>query len=140
MILVDSNIIIYAINESSSKHYAAKEFIESKADNLCVAHQNLLESYRVLTYPNYPNPMSPAKAYTALASLLDLGVGVVCPRENTVVKALRYASQHNVSFNKIFDVYLYFTALDNGVYSIATENTKDFEDFEGLEVINPFSV
>ena len=57
-----------------------------------------------------------------------------------MVKALRYASQHNVSFNKIFDVYLYFTALDNGVYSIGTENTKDFEDFEGLEVINPFSV
>lgn len=36
--LVDSNILIYAINSSSPKHRMAQEFLQTQANNIVIAH------------------------------------------------------------------------------------------------------
>ena len=47
--LVDTNILVYAINLSASKHELARNFLRNEFQNVVIAHQNILESLRVLT-------------------------------------------------------------------------------------------
>lgn len=53
--LIDSNILIYAINLDSPKSKIAQEFLKENLDNLEITHQNILESIRILTHPKFSN-------------------------------------------------------------------------------------
>lgn len=46
--------------------------------------------------------------------------------------------KYNLSSDLVFDACLTATAISNNVYSIATDNVKDFKNFE-IDIINPFS-
>lgn len=78
--LIDTNIIIYAINSASSKHHLAKEFLARQQDNLIVAHQNILEAIRVLTHPKCSFPMSFSAAEKAVTAIANAAT-IIAPTE-----------------------------------------------------------
>ena len=137
MILVDTNVLVYSMNVASSKFRKAKEFLVLNEGKICVAQQNLIEAYRVLT--SKQAGLSPLEVGLKLSRIVKIFRKIIFPTENTWKKTLEFARKRAIISSKIFDVYLYFTALDNGVKVIATENVKDFEGLKGLEVVNPFS-
>lgn len=49
--LIDSNILVYAINILSPKHKKAQNFLQENITKLEIAHQNIFETLRVLTHP-----------------------------------------------------------------------------------------
>ena len=59
--LLDSNILVYAINVRSPKNQVAQKFLQENLKELVVAHQNILETMRVLTHPKFPHPLSVRK-------------------------------------------------------------------------------
>lgn len=67
--LVDTNILVYAINVDSSKHKKATEFLQEFKTDLEVAHQNILESLRVLTHPKFAQVMSAKKIPSLVKSI-----------------------------------------------------------------------
>ncbi len=69
MILIDSNILVYAINKSSPKHKKAQKFIEENIMNLAISHQNIFETLRILTHPKFSNPMKIDKAIDTVESI-----------------------------------------------------------------------
>ena len=69
--LVDSNILIYAINSSSQKHLRAQQFLRDNIGEFALAHQNILEVLRVLTHPKFPSPMEINHAAEALSRIVD---------------------------------------------------------------------
>lgn len=135
--LLDSNIIIYAINNSSPKHKLAQDFIVKNKSRLYVAHQNIFESLRVLTHPKYPNPMDIKGATGAVNGICD-ALNVVYPQLETHFLALELIKKYQLTSDKIFDAYLVASMLSSGVDEIATDNEKDFRVFKGIKVINPF--
>ncbi|HEY1835886.1 MAG TPA: PIN domain-containing protein [Candidatus Saccharimonadales bacterium] len=137
LFLADSNIIIYALNSSSPKHKAAQVFLQAHASHLALAHQNVLESLRVLTHHKFSSPMTPAEATRAIMSIAE-ACRVITPDRTTYYLALELIRKYKLPGDKIFDAYLAATALTNGVSTIATDNTKDFAAIEELETINPF--
>lgn len=137
MILVDSNILIYAINTSSPKSSEARRFLQSHRSTLCIAQQNILETLRVITHNNFPNPM---KIDQALKVVLDIvsNFPIITPSADTLAVFLELSQKYNFTGKMLFDVYLVATALGDGIRTIATDNEKDFRKFEQIEVLNPF--
>ena len=136
-ILVDSNILIYAINSSSPKHSAAQEFLQTHASHIAIAHQNIFESLRVLTHKKFPNPMLSIGAINAINNIAE-HCHVIAADQGAHHIAMAIIQKHRLMGDKIFDAYLAATALSVGINTIATDNTKDFSDLEELLLINPF--
>ncbi len=135
--LIDSNILVYAINTLSSKHQKAKAFLQSEQNNLVVAHQNILESLRVLTHPKFLNPMSVTKALKALNNIAG-NLRIIHANNSTYYLVLELIKKYHLKSDIVFDAYLVATALSNGVDTIVTDNIKDFKKFKEIKVFNPF--
>lgn len=135
--LVDSNIIIYAINQDSSKSKVARNFLQKTKVSLEVSHQNIFEAFRVLTHKQFSNPM---KINTAQEEILEAikNCRIIIPDNVTHHLAFALIEKNNLTGNKVFDAYLAATAISNGVMEIATDNVKDFKKF-GIKVFNPFA-
>lgn len=135
--LIDSNILVYAINRRSPKHKAAQIFLKNNIGHLEVAHQNILETLRVITHPKFPSPMKIQDALKAIKNILKVCL-VICPTEKTHHITLLLINKNKVVSDQIFDSYLVATALSNGITTIATDNTRDFKKFKMINLINPF--
>lgn len=136
--LVDTNILIYAINADSPKNKQAQVFLQTHRKELAVAHQNIFETLRVLTHPKYSKPMSPRDAQSAVLVILR-PCRVIIPDYNTHYLTFELIKEHNLLGNRIFDAYLAATAISNDITVIATDNEKDFKKF-GVTVYNPFHI
>jgi predicted nucleic acid-binding protein len=137
LILVDSNVLIYAINSTSPKNHLAQQFLQSNVGDLAIAHQNVLESLRVLTHGKFSNPMSVAEASKALDNIVK-ACRIISPNRLTYQLALGLLNKYSLSGDKIFDAYLAATAIANDITTIATDNVKDFEYIKELSTVNPF--
>ncbi len=136
-ILVDSNVLVYAINTSSPKHAAAQNFLNKNNKSLVIAHQNILESLRVLTHPKFSSPMSATDALAAITAIGD-SCRIITPDLSASYLAIELIKQQQITGNQIFDAYLAATALAAGLRAIATDNARDFQKFAGVQIINPF--
>lgn len=136
--LIDSNILVYAINSSSPKHLHAQSFIQGNVGKLQIAHQNIFETLRVLTHSKYPNPMKTNEAVGAVENILKV-CDIISPDYKTHRIALELIKKYKIVSNQIFDAYLAATAISNGIDTVATDNIKDLKRFSEIKVINPFS-
>ncbi len=135
--LIDSNILIYAINRRSPKHKKARQFLKENLTDLEISHQNILETIRVLTHKKFSNPMEPRKALDSIFGLVQ-ACRVISPDSSTIYISAQLIKEHKLSGNRIFDAYLAATALSNYIDTLVTDNTDDFEKFSQLKIINPF--
>lgn len=142
MILLDTNILIQAAGAGSAKHGKARDLRDRAATGkieACIAAQILTEFYSVVTDAHrFQPPLAPAQAQRELQSYLSSRLGLILPKETTVSRMLDLLGSRSVRGGKIFDFFLAATMLDNGVQTIYTENTRDFEGLGEIEAINPF--
>jgi uncharacterized protein len=63
---VDANVLLYASDQSSPKHAAARRFLESRASDpelFCLAWPTLMAYLRIATHPRiFAQPLSPTEA------------------------------------------------------------------------------
>ncbi len=135
--LVDSNVLVYAINSASPKNQMAQRFLQSNVGDLAIAHQNVLETLRVLTHGKISNPMSIADASNAIDNIVR-ACQIISPNRLTYQVALGFLNKYGLTGDKIFDAYLAATAIANDITIIATDNVKDFVYIKELSTINPF--
>lgn len=135
--LIDTNLIIYAINSASPKHDQAKQFLLDNKRDLIVAHQNILEAIRVLTHPKFSYPMIFLKAEKAVNAIARAAI-IVCPTDETLPIAVMLMHKYSRASNRIFDAYLVATMITHGIKQIATDNDRDFTLYSEITTINPF--
>lgn len=135
--LIDTNLIIYAINSASPKHARAKQFLLDEQNSLVVADQNILEAMRVLTHGKFAHPLSFFEADKAVNAIAQAAT-VISPTEETLPIALMLMRKYDRAANRIFDAYLVATMLTHGIKKIATDNDRDFTIYEEIRVRNPF--
>ena len=136
--LVDTNILVYAINADDVRHVVARDFLRREFSRVVIAHQNVLETLRVLTHPTFPSPMSQEDALRIVDDVVR-SFRVVSPMQETFILFWSLLKKYPLVSNRIFDVYLIATALSNGVRVIATDNDRDFRMFAEITVVNPFA-
>jgi predicted nucleic acid-binding protein len=126
---LDTNALAYLIsNEDLNKHKKIKEFVKEK--HCEISSQNLRELTNVL-FKKTKLDNKEIRNY-----LIKLG------KKFTVNYELIEDTLNSINFLKsrknFYDALLVATMLRNGIRTIVTENEKDFLEFKGIKVINPF--
>ena len=131
MIGIDTNILLYSIdNSNEEKHAKALEIIEDifrNPENYCISLQVLSEFAYVIN-KKYRKAKSLAKEL--IIYLLNSGVKIV----NYSEKELLLAMQHK----KVFDALIAYTYYLSGCNTLLTENKKDMPKIKELKIVNPF--
>ena len=143
LVLLDTNILVYASNADVPQHALAVELRERARRGefyACISLQNLSEFYAVITDPRrvtYPDTPEVAAAkvreYLEARFIKKLWITPLVLR-----RMITLAEKYSVTRQNIFDTLLVATMLENGVYKIYTANDEDFKDYEEITAINPF--
>jgi uncharacterized protein len=139
--IVDTNVLVYALDADAPQHAAARALLEAARDDtsttLFVTSQILCEFYSIVTNPHrVPKPRAAADAIAAISSLLAFlhVLPVPAPAVDGLLDLLR---RHLVTGGDVFDLHIVATMQADGVGSIYTFNTADFTVFPELSIVTP---
>jgi uncharacterized protein len=140
--IVDTNVLIYAVDSSARQHAASRALLEAARDPataLYVTSQILCEFYAILTNARrVAAPRTPAEALTAVSAVLALpGIHVLPVPVQTVPGWMSLLQRRPVTGGDVFDLQLVATMQANKVQRIYTFNTGDFQVFSELAVVTP---
>jgi len=129
MILIDTNVLVYSIQEDVPQHEASRRLIEAAvAGNplACVFPQNLLEFFAVITDSRrLENPATTAEALELMHQLGTM-LPVLQPSFDSLSRLTSLAAGLAVRGQQIFDCHLVAQMKEAGLQTICTYNTKDF--------------
>ena len=135
--LIDTSIIVYAFDAAEPlKRGQSKTFIEARLDdeNVYISNQVFAELFHVLTSV-MRSPLPKEQAETIVRGFVDSPAWKkITYTSATVVRAMHLSKQFRVDF---WDSLIAATMIENDVFTIYTENEKDFRKIPLLKVVNP---
>ena len=143
MILIDTNILVFAHNKKSPHYLKANQLLKDAVMlkfNGCVTHQNLLEFFSVITNPKrVEKPLEITKSISLVETYLNsTKITKIYPTKNTLSRTIQLSKKLELSKAEIFDCYIASTMLENNVLDIYTEDVTHFEKYPGIKVTSPF--
>jgi len=141
-VLLDTNVLVYAVFNDSAHHFAARRFIEDawrEGIRLCVTPQNLVEFFAVVTNPRrVTKPYTPIEALEVIDDVMRAIALFVLPFPSDLhLRWRELVRKQPVAGRKVFDLQLVATMLGNGVRRICTFNAVDFRPFAEVQVSVP---
>lgn len=140
MRLIDTNLLIYAVNEDSPAHPAAQDWLDdalSGVDTVAFAWLALIGFVRISSHPRLSNnPLTASDAMDRVDSwLAQPNARVLEPlrRHATIMRELLIAT--SAGGNLTNDVHLAALAIEHGAVMCSADN--DFAQFPGLRWLNP---
>lgn len=138
--LIDTNVLIYSYDETQDLHSSSYAFLLNAFGgkiSASIAHQNLLEFLAVVTNPKRVQyPLSTIEAIEKII-VYAANCPLVSPSPKTFLTFTDLFSRHPLLKERIFDLYLAATALDNGITQICTWNVKHFKGVSELIAMTP---
>jgi uncharacterized protein len=139
---VDTNVLVYASNESDPVHGPARALIERLAagpDLVYLFWPALMGYLRIVTHPAVlPRPLRPRDAIGNVTALLSLG-HVRAPGEGDAFwDVFRATAGDRLRGNEVPDAQLAALMREHGVTTIYTRD-RDFRRFDGIQVQDPFA-
>ena len=142
-LLVDTNILVYAIHRESPQHQAARRFIEGlyEGPGFVLTWSILYEWLRITTHPRiFPRPLAPSEARAFVAQVAgNPRVDILCetPRHCQALDEVLQGSPP-LRGNRYHDAHIAAVMREHGVTQIATAD-RHFRQFDFLQVIDPTS-
>lgn len=138
--LLDSNILIYAYDSSEKeRHVIAKGLLADcwkRKKIYALSVQNLSELF-VITTKKITSPIKPEEMKKNIQDINSFSnFNILTINKNNILSAIDISSEHNISY---WDALIASVMKENHIYSIITENDKDFKKIPWLKVINPFA-
>jgi hypothetical protein len=139
--IVDTNVLVYALDADAPQHAAARALLEAPRNNtsitLFVTSQILCEFYSIVTNPRrVPKPRTAAEAVAAVSNLFAF-LHVLPVPAHAVDGLLDLLRRHPVTGGDVFDLQIAATMQANGVERIYTFNAADFTVFAELSIVTP---
>lgn len=135
--LIDTNILLYAINEDSAFNDTAttllRDFQRGKYRGF-VSTQNILEFKRVVTHDVFKKKIN----YAKINDLLEIWLGfltVVYEDKTAWIEYKKLEGKYKPTGNMIFDAWIVATMIANNLDKIITVNHRDFVKFLEIKVI-----
>ncbi len=132
-LLIDTNIMVYAVDEDSRFHERAQRLIYESDHELFTTSKNLSEFLAVVTKGD-PPPLSPEEALNALLEITE-SFTILYPTNYTFVIFQNLLLKYQPSGLRIHDFEIASIGLGNGINRLATVNRKDFAEIEEIELI-----
>lgn len=142
MILVDANLLIYAVNRDLPQHKPAKAWwgkALSGTTTVGIPRVSLLAFLRICTNPRiFPRPLTPEHAIAYVDEwLAQPPVRLVAPGTGHWAILRNLLLQTGMAGNLTADTHIAALALEQGYDIYSADN--DFRRFPGLKHINPLS-
>jgi hypothetical protein len=144
VIVVDTNVLVYAADADSPFHAACRDRVESqrrRADAWYTTWAILYEFLRITTHPRVMRqPWSAPAAWGFVQALLaSPGLGVLGPTlRHAEVAAQVIAELPHLAGNLFHDAHTAILMREHGVRRIMTRDT-DFHRFPFLEAVDPLT-
>lgn len=140
MILVDTNLLLYAVNRDLPLHSKAKDWFESAMagrEEMGFAWVVILAFLRLTTKPGlFRNPLPPEVALATAAEWLDQPLATVVQSGPRHMAILRKLIVHmGTAGNLTSDAHLAALALEHGAQLCSCD--RDFARFPGLDWKDP---
>lgn len=140
MILVDTNVLVYALNRDAPQHRASRGLIEAvrqREIEAAVTPQVLLEFFAVITDRrrierplDYVTAWQEMEKFRAIFRVLDPGLAALDRLAGLVAST-------GTTGPSVFDAWLAAQMLACGVHIICTYNVDDFSHFSGVTASKP---
>jgi len=142
VILVDANILIYAYDETSASHRAARAWVEDafgQEDEVGIALVSILAFLRIMTNPMlFDTPMSVAEAAEIVTEWVSRpNVGLVQPTQRHFELVAELARGGKARGPLLMDAHLAALAIEHGA-TLCTSD-RDLWRFPGLRVEDPLT-
>ncbi len=140
---VDSNVLIYSAVESMPEYRSVASFFERRVltgEITCaVTFPVLLEFVHITTDPKRFSPPLELEESVAIAEQYWNAANWrrLLPRRQTGVRTFELLRRHGLGRKRLLDTYLAATLLDHNVQTLLTCNTRDFQVFNELQLIDP---
>lgn len=143
MIVPDINLLLYAYDDRSRYHSAAREWWEETltgARRVGLTWHTILGFVRLSTNPRlFDVPVAPTDAIRAVRSWLDQpGVEILSPGERHADIVFGLIEEAGVAGNLTPDAHLAAIAIEH--QAELASNDRDFGRFRGLRWFNPLSI
>lgn len=140
--IVDANLLLYAVDESSAHNGAAASWLEEVLagdSRVGLPWQTIGAFLRIVTHPRVvEDPLSGAEAWRYVADWLAVPVVWIPPAtENTARVYARMCEQVEITGNLVPDAQLAALAMEHGTELVSADT--DFMRFPGVRWINPLS-
>lgn len=142
MLVVDSNVLVYAADADSPWHAKARDWLERQRrlpDAWYTTWTILYEFMRVSTHPRVMRrPWSAAHVWEFVSGLLaSPGLGLLVPTERHAAVAAQVIAEYpQLAGNMFHDAHTAILMREHGIRRICTRDT-DFHRFSFLEVVDP---
>ena len=144
MLVVDTNILVYAADADSPFHAASRDWLDrqrGRPDAWYTTWSILYEFLRVTTHPRVMRrPWSARQAWAFVSALLaSPGLGVLVPTlRHADVAGQILAELPHLAGNLLHDTHTASLMREHGIRRICTRDT-DFHRFPFLDVLDPVS-
>src|SRR6056297_1098340 len=124
-ILIDTNILVYGIDEDSAFFKRARKILEQEKYQLVTTSKNLIEFLAVTTKISGYN-LENDTALEIIEEILQ-GIEIVYPTQESMAIFLDLMTRYQPKGLKVHDFEIISIGLAHGVHEVATFNTKDFK-------------
>ncbi len=140
--LLDANLLLYAVHESAPQHEAATEWLTEQLNGsrrVGLPWQSLAAFLRIATHPRaFPRPLSPTTAWERISDWLAAPVAWIPQPGPEYARTLgELITTHEVAGNLVTDAQLAALAIEHGV--TLCSNDTDFARFSQLRWSNPLA-
>jgi len=129
-ILLDTNILIYAFDESSEFHQKSVELFEDEENNLFVTTKNISDFFAVCSKLNFDLNKT-LGFYTDIKENFE----ILKPSEYSLTIFESLIRKYNPRGNRVYDIEIVSVMLTNSLTKVATANIGDFSNIDEIEVI-----
>lgn len=140
MIVLDTNILIYAHRSGTSEHQAARQAVEQAyAQGACgIALPSIAEFWSIVTHPkSVGGPSKPQEAQSFIDALVnELGFHICLPGLDFSQRLMQLAGDLGITGIRIFDLQIALIALENSATHIWTHD-RNFVGVPGLKIHDP---
>lgn len=142
MILVDTNLLLYAVNRAAPEHVAAARWFEAQLNGtgrVGLPWESLMAFYRLATSPRIlPRPMDGREAWRLVTEWLSSPVAwTPQPTERHAEVMAELVERHRLTGNLVPDAHLVAIAVQHGL-EICSADT-DFARFTEVAWRNPLA-
>lgn len=132
-VLLDTNILIYALDGDSDYHLSAWEILNNDYYDFYLSTKNISEFIAVVT--RRLNPLLNIEDTLSIIKKARQDYTVIYPTHSSLDQLLILSEKYKVKGLRIYDFEIISLALANDIHKIATFNYKDFNRIEEIEVI-----
>jgi hypothetical protein len=142
MTIIDANLLIYAYNQGSPHHHAAKKWLDAllSSDELIgLTWMTLWAFVRLSTGPRVlPRPFEPSEAFSVIREWIEQpGVAMLHPGPRHAELLERLVVETGARGSLVTDAALAALAIENGAVLASADH--DFRRFAELRWVNPLA-